>query len=170
MRLQKFVFALTLSSSFIAASGFAQGTGTTTTATPATETTNSNEANEKISPELLKQIKAELKAEIKQELAAEGDLSAGVKDDQWSQEQWKWSEPAKPSLNFFELDGYFRFRYDFFHNLDLGTYYNKDPNGIVSGPFSGGNSPPVPICNTDPDCSAAFGESDSMGGAISACA
>ncbi|MEE2903326.1 MAG: TIGR04551 family protein [Myxococcota bacterium] len=165
MRLQKIVFVLTLSSGFVARSGLAQETGTTTIAKPSIEAVDSKEASEKISPELLDQIKAELKAEIKQELAAEGDLSGGVKDDQWSQEQWKWSEPAKPSLNFFELDGYFRFRYDFFHNLDLDTFYNKDPNGIVSGPYSGGNSPPVPICNTDPDCAAAFGESDSLGGA-----
>lgn len=145
---------------FLPAQAEAQSTSSTSTSTFLRPS-----AQKGISPELRERLKAELKAEIKQELAAESALSGSVKEDKWSQEQWKWSEPAKPTLNFLAVDGYFRFRYDFFHRLDLGTYHPKVLDNPDSGPFSGGNSPPVPICNTDADCVAATGKGESLGGA-----
>ena len=112
-------------------------------------------------------LREELKAEIKSELAAESAMTGRGEDDGWSDEEWKWEEPVKPQLNFLDFDGYFRFRYDFFHNLDLDTYFNNTLTGNESGPFSPGNAPPTPICNTIPECVAARGGADaqSLGGA-----
>ncbi|MCA9555478.1 MAG: TIGR04551 family protein, partial [Myxococcales bacterium] len=100
--------------------------------------------------ELRQELKDELKAEIKAEMAEEAATAGPVAEDgAWAEEEWKWEEPAKPELNFLEFDGYFRFRYDFFNNLDLGTYYKNTSTDVESGPFAPGFAPPVPLCNTD---------------------
>lgn len=96
------------------------------------------------------ELKAELKDEIKSELAEEAAATAPVAEDAaWAEEEWKWEEPVRPELNFLEFDGYFRFRYDFFYNLDLGTYYQNTESGQATGPFAPNYAPPVPLCNTD---------------------
>lgn len=142
------------------------------------------ELREELREELRDQLKTELKDEIKAEIAEEQAATAPVADDAaWAEEEWKWEEPVKPELNFLEFDGYFRFRYDFFSNLDLGTYYKNTETGVESGPFAPGFAPPVPLCNTDvgtrpvgqpgdPDfvpgsnsCLNRAGESNSLGGA-----
>lgn len=130
------------------------------------------------------ELKEELKSEIKAELAEEQATAAPVADDAaWAEEEWKWEEPVKPELNFLEFDGYFRFRYDFFYNLDLGTYYQNTETNQATGPFAPGYAPPVPLCNTNigtrpnpngttdaelngPDtCANRAGEGNSLGGA-----
>lgn len=129
-----------------------------------------SELSASLKKEVKDELREELKAEIKSELAAESAMTGGVEADAWAEEEWKWEEPVKPEINFLDFDGYFRFRYDFFHNLDLDTYYKEhDPNssgsGQENGPFSPGRSPPVPICNTNEACSKARGDGDSMSGA-----
>jgi uncharacterized protein (TIGR04551 family) len=115
-------------------------------------------------PRLREQIKAdlreELKAEIKAELAAESAMAGAPADDSWGEEEWKWEAAVEPSLNFLEFDGYFRFRYDFFNNLDLGTYDRGTNTGPVSSSLQ---APPTPICNTDPACANARGAGSSLG-------
>jgi uncharacterized protein (TIGR04551 family) len=103
-----------------------------------------DELREQIKEELRQELVEEIKAEVKTELAAEGTVGAAAQEDTWAEEEWKWEEPVKPELNFFELDGYFRFRYDLFKNLALDLYHPE----TGTGPFSGG-APPVPICTTD---------------------
>ena len=92
----------------------------------------------RIKAELKKQLKEELKNELAEQLREElkAELSAdqamaAAEDESWSDEEWKWEEPVKPTLNFLDFDGYFRFRYDFFHNLDLDTYYKTAIGGEV---------------------------------------
>ena len=97
---------------------------------------------ERLKEELRQELVDEIKAEVKSELAAEGATGGGVQEDHWAEEEWKWEEPVKPELNFLEIDGYFRFRYQLFKNLDLSTYSNLDHQG----PFANGNAPPVPLC------------------------
>ncbi len=148
-----------------------------------------NATKQELREELIRELREDLKAEIKAELAAEGAATGAVQEDEaWAEEEWKWEEPVKPELNFLEFDGYFRFRYDFFNNLDLNTFYvlpgvGNEPSQ-VSGPFAPGYAPPVPICNTDvgtrqvgtPDspnfvpgdkshCANRVGEGSSLGGA-----
>lgn len=137
------------------------------------------ELKAEIREELAAELKDDLKAEIKADLSAEG---AGAPDaggdDDWPEDEWKWEEPVKPELNFLEFDGYFRFRYDMFSNLDLGLYYQNTETGVSSGPFAPGYSPPVPLCNTDirdrpassdmetaQSCFNSAGASDTLGGA-----
>jgi uncharacterized protein (TIGR04551 family) len=119
--------------------------------------------------QLREELKEELKAEIKAELAEEGASTGGVQQDNWAEEEWKWEEPVKPELNFLEFDGYFRFRYDLFKNLDLGTYYRDAMNrDLEFGPFSTLSVPPVPACNTDVSeggCRQSLGDTDTLGGA-----
>ncbi len=97
---------------------------TTTTDAPATPLTADDVAR------LKAQLKSELKAEVQAELKAQlqNEMEAAARDQatqkaaaqQWQEERW--IEEVKPKLNFLELDGYFRFRFDIFNRLDLGTY------------------------------------------------
>lgn len=76
------------------------------------------------------ELKNELKAEVQAELRAQlqNELEAAARDQatqkaaaqEWQEERW--IEEVKPKLNFLEIDGYFRFRFDVFNRLDLGTY------------------------------------------------
>ena len=76
------------------------------------------------------ELKNELKAEVQSELRAQlqNELEAAARDQatakaaaqEWQEERW--IEEVKPKLNFLEIDGYFRFRFDIFNRLDLGTY------------------------------------------------
>lgn len=76
--------------------------------------------------QLKAQLKEELAAELKQELQA--DMEAAARDAaaqraaalEWEEERWV--EEVKPTLNFLELDGYFRTRIDYMNRFDLGTY------------------------------------------------
>ncbi len=137
---------------------------------------------EAIKAQIRDELRDELKAQIKSELAQEAEETGPVESDDWAEEEWKWEEPVRPELNFVEFDGYFRFRYDVFTNLDLKTYYNNPQlaNGEF-GPFAPSYAPPVPLCNTDverranpadPDappaadsCFNGAGESHTLGGA-----
>lgn len=108
------------------------------------------ELKTEIREELRDELKDDLKAEIKADLAADAAVTGGeVQTDDWPEEEWKWEEPIKPELNFLEIDGYFRFRYDLFSKLDLGLYHVNTDTGVRSGPFASGYAPPVPICATD---------------------
>jgi uncharacterized protein (TIGR04551 family) len=88
------------------------------------------EAPTSLTAEELARIKAELKAEVQAELRAQlqTELEAAARDQataraaaaEWKEE--KWVEEVKPKLNFLEIDGYFRFRFDVFNRMDLGTY------------------------------------------------
>lgn len=143
-----------------------------------------DELKTEIREELRDELKDDIKAELSQELGSGGGggggaAPAGGEGEDWPQDEWKWEEPVKPELNFLEIDGYFRFRYDMFSKLDLGLYYrNTDPGGITSGPFASGYAPPVPICATDvrdrpsssdqmiaTSCTNSAGLSDTIGGA-----
>lgn len=126
---------------------------------------------EKVKEDLREELKEELKAEIKAEVQQEGAATEAPKTDTWAEEEWKWEEPVKPELNFLEIDGYFRFRYELFKHLDLGSTYVNGNTGGISGPFTppgvtGVNpalpvnpstpvapgmriSPPTPLCNLD---------------------
>lgn len=139
----------------LAQSGFGELGGTAT---------STRVDRDRMMEELREQLKEELKAEIKAELAEEGG-AAPVKADAWAEEEWKWEEPVKPELNFLELDGYFRFRYQLFKHLDLGTTYLSPTTGRLYGPFISTLAPPVPICNTNQDCKDALGNKDTIGGA-----
>lgn len=129
------------------------------------------ELREQLKDELREELREALKDDVKAEIQAEAaqDSTSTVDgwddttadDDSWAEEEWKWEEPAKPELNFIEFDGYFRFRYDMFNNMDFGTtYVNTDtfrfPDGddpgspaIITGPFAPGFAPPTPLCATD---------------------
>ncbi len=86
-----------------------------------------------MSPEDMAKLKAQLKAELETELKAQmqNEMEAAARDaatqkaaaQEWEEE--KWVEEVKPTLNFLQLDGYFRTRFDLFNRLDLGTF---DPN------------------------------------------
>jgi uncharacterized protein (TIGR04551 family) len=87
------------------------------------------------------QLKSELKAEVQAELKAQlqNELEAAARDQatakaaaqEWQEERW--IAEVKPNLNFLELDGYFRFRFDTFNRLDLGTYDPNADNGLGRG-------------------------------------
>lgn len=140
--------ALILATFALPATSLAQEAGTSSAAAPAIDL---DALKLEIRESLRQELKDELKGEIKAELAEEAAATAPVAEDAaWAEEEWKWEEPVRPELNFLEFDGYFRFRYDFFYNLDLGTYYNNtDAGGGATGPFAPGFAPPVPLCNTD---------------------
>ncbi|MEM1025375.1 MAG: TIGR04551 family protein [Myxococcota bacterium] len=96
--------------------------------------------------ELREQIKRELKDELKEELKEElseesADTLGPVQTDSWAEQDWSWEEPTEPELNFLEFDGYFRFRWGFFENLDLGTTFVNNEDGVpdavdIFGPFA----------------------------------
>lgn len=102
-------------------------TTTTTTTEPSTDPTT-------LTPEELAKLKAQIKSEVKAEVQAElkaqlqNEMESAARDQatqkaaasEWQEERW--IEEVKPKLNFLELDGYFRFRFDIFNRLDLGTY------------------------------------------------
>lgn len=113
--------------------------------------------------ELLDSMRDELKDEIKSEIQSEGGLT-GVQGDSWAEEEWKWEEPVRPELNFVEIDGFFRFRYQMFKDLDLGLFYTDSTVG-PSGAFAGGTAPNVPVCNVDPRCSRGREPGSTLGGA-----
>ena len=139
------------------------------TATPATSALTPEdiarlkaELREEVKAELREELREALKDDLKAELKSDAQSDAsddswdeGSTDETWAEEEWKWEEPAKPELNFLELDGYFRFRYDMFNNLDLGTYYrytNETPtptDDTEFGPFAPNFSSPTPLCATD---------------------
>ncbi|HEY1097756.1 MAG TPA: TIGR04551 family protein, partial [Myxococcota bacterium] len=101
------------------------GTGTTTTDAPLDEM---GRLKAELKNELKAEVQAELRAQLQNELeaAARDQATAKAAAQEWQEERW--IEEVKPKLNFLELDGYFRFRFDVFNRLDLGTY---DPvNGI----------------------------------------
>ena len=87
------------------------------------------------------QLKSELKAEVQAELKAQlqNEMEAASRDQatakaaaqEWQEERW--IEEVKPKLNFLELDGYFRFRFDVFNRLDLGTFDPAAPNTGIFG-------------------------------------
>ncbi|MEO1337510.1 MAG: hypothetical protein AAFV29_17835, partial [Myxococcota bacterium] len=121
-----------------------------------------SELREEVKAELREELREALKDDLKAEMknagadsAADDSWSDNSAGDSWAEEEWKWEEPATPELNFFEIDGYFRFRYDMFNNLDLGTYYRdtRDTDDVSDdieyGPFAPGFAPPTPLCNTD---------------------
>ncbi|MEM7677120.1 MAG: TIGR04551 family protein, partial [Myxococcota bacterium] len=161
--------------------------------TPADVARIKEELREEVKAELREELREALKDDLKAEMKNAGaessaddswsDSSAG---ESWAEEEWKWEEPATPELNFFEIDGYFRFRYDMFNNLDLGTYYRdtRDTDDVNDdfeyGPFAPGFAPPTPLCNTDvrrrpggagendlgaDSCANRSGISDTLGGA-----
>ncbi len=141
-----------------------------------------SEIREQLKTELREELRDELKDDIKAELSSElqtaGGAGAPAEGDDWPQDEWKWEEPVKPELNFLEIDGYFRFRYDMFSKLDLGLYYYNTEIPAATGPFATGYAPPVPICATDvrdrpsstdtavaTSCTNNAGLSDTIGGA-----
>lgn len=99
-----------------------------------------------LTPEELARLKAELKADVKAEIQAElrsqlqTELEAAARDQataraaatEWQEE--KWVEEVKPKLNFLEIDGYFRFRFDLFNRMDLGTYDPINQRGTSGFP------------------------------------
>ena len=105
--------------------------------------------------ELTEQIKAELRAEMDRSPTADAAPEAPLEQDQRIEDLGFWEEPTRPELSLLELDGYFRFRYDFFADLDLDTFYVRDAAAsddgeqLLQGPFAPGFAPPVPLCNTD---------------------
>ncbi len=140
-------------------------TSTTTSAVDIEAITD--QIREQLRDELKEELKAELKREIQEELEAEADVLAPVESDDWADTEWSWEEPTEPELNFLELDGYFRLRWDLFNNLDMGTFRSWDVNGNeliepneIYGPFAEpfvyeaegfglSDAPPVPMCPTD---------------------
>ncbi|MBX2811504.1 MAG: TIGR04551 family protein [Myxococcales bacterium] len=146
------------------------------------------EIRDDIKDELRRELKEELRRELLEEVedVRGRSLEAPGEEDGWAEEGWKWVEPAQSDLNLVELDGYFRFRYDFFFDgLDLGTYYNRGESalpqsGLEQGPFVPGlTSPPTALCNTDVrqrndttnvddqsanSCANRQGNSDTLGG------
>jgi len=135
--------------------------------------------------ELRDELKQELKEELKEELREElstggGDTLGPVQTDSWAEQDWSWEEPTEPELDFLEFDGYFRLRWGFFENLDLGTTFVNDDGDIgpgdIYGPFAepvvfpddvlgpGTVAPPSTICVTDfggdgePGCADVLGE------------
>ena len=105
------------------------------------------EVKDELTRELLQEIKDEVKVELQEE-AAFAQPPAG--DQAFSDDEWQWEDPEplekKPP---FSIHGYFRFRYDFFDNLDLGLTHvrtDADGNPVVTGPFAPGYAPPTPLC------------------------
>ena len=86
------------------------------------------------------QIKSELEAELKAQLQNEMDAAARdaatqkAAAQEWEEE--KWVEEVKPNLNFLEIDGYFRTRFDLLSRLDLGTFDPNAAGGIGRGTSS----------------------------------
>lgn len=139
-------------------------------ATPPAAAAEATPAAPALTPEQREKLKDELREELKAELL--GELSATnaqgpAIDDSWAEEEFKWEEPVEPELNFVEFDGYFRFRYQYFFNLDLNTYYNNSVTQVVYGPFVTSQvSAPTAACNTDSStggCLRSEGRSGTLG-------
>jgi uncharacterized protein (TIGR04551 family) len=110
--------------------------GDTTTA-PATTTAPSEDELARLKAQLKSELKAEVQAELKAQLqnemeaASRDQATAKAAAQEWQEERW--IEEVKPKLNFLELDGYFRFRFDVFNRLDLGTYDPAANGGLGRG-------------------------------------
>lgn len=149
------------------------GTGTSTVAAPTPAVAPAVDVQtlkDDLRRELREELRESLKAEIKEELAQEEAVLAPVEEDDWADADWSWEEPAEPKLNFLEMHGYFRVRWDLFWKLDLDTFafvsdfqnpsdgffgpyaepfiFNDIPGGDAPG-ITGGVAAPVPICRTD---------------------
>lgn len=87
-----------------------------------------------IKADLKAEVQAELRAQLKTELetAARDQSTAKAAAQEWQEERW--IEEVKPKLNFLEIDGYFRFRFDLFNRLDLGTYDPINQRGTSGFP------------------------------------
>ena len=102
-----------------------------------TTTTPSDDELAKMKSQLKSELKAEVQAELKAQLqnemeaASRDQATAKAAAQEWQEERW--IEEVKPKLNFLELDGYFRFRFDVFNRLDLGTYDPAANNGLGRG-------------------------------------
>ncbi|MBM4282863.1 MAG: TIGR04551 family protein [Deltaproteobacteria bacterium] len=106
---------------------------------PAVPTAPTGDDLDRLKAQLKSELKAEVQAELKAQLQSE--LEAAARDQatakaaaqEWQEERW--IEEVKPKLNFLELDGYFRFRFDAFNRLDLGTFDPAAPgtNGLGRG-------------------------------------
>lgn len=113
-------------------------------ATPVAPTPPPTETPSTMSAEDVAKLKAQIKAELEAELKAQmqNEMEAAARDaatqkaaaQEWEEE--KWVEEVKPSLNFLELDGYFRTRFDLFSRLDLGTFDPNAAGGIGRGTSS----------------------------------
>lgn len=114
------------------------------------------ELDDAVKEELRSELLEELKEDIKMELAEEAAFAEPPPEDAaFADDAWKWEDPAplqrKPP---FSIHGYFRFRYDYFDNLDLGlthrTLEAPGPDGsrpaALAGPFAPGYAPPTPLC------------------------
>lgn len=122
---------------------FAQNAGTSTAGVSAVDL-------EKLRVQLREEITREVRAQVRAEMdqGSKSAEAAPLETDEVAQLGF-WEEPVGPELALLELDGYFRFRYDFFAGLDLGTYYKRSGAAQGVGPFVPGFSPPTPLCNTD---------------------
>lgn len=129
----------------------------TSTAAPSVERLR-QELREDLRDSLRRELLEELREELLQEIEdARGaplePKPAPIEDDSLVESGWMWEEPPRPELNLLELDGYFRFRYDFFNDLDLSTYYLRggpaEGDFLEQGPFVPGLAPPTALCNTD---------------------
>lgn len=155
---------VSLGSLLVAAPGFAQpgpaSTGTSTAAARS-ESGVSAEQLERLRQDITDRLRLELKAELRDELLDELEEARGqelspepaaISEDAFAEEGWAFEEPVRPQLNLLELHGYFRFRYDFFADLDLDTYYKRggaNSDSVGQGNFVPGFSPPTSVCNTD---------------------
>ncbi|MFZ9888904.1 MAG: hypothetical protein ACO3JL_15515, partial [Myxococcota bacterium] len=111
-------------------------------AEPSTEPSAPPEAAVKPEDEAMARLRAQLKQELAAELKqqVEADLEAAARDAaaqraaslEWQEERWV--EEVKPTLNFLEFDGYFRTRFDYMNQLDLGTYDPVVGRGTSSVP------------------------------------
>jgi uncharacterized protein (TIGR04551 family) len=147
---------------------------TTTTAAPAGDELVQWKAQ--LKSELKAEVQAELKAQLQNEMeaAARDQATAKAAAQEWQEERW--IEEVKPKLNFLELDGYLRFRFDVFNRLDLGTFDPAAPgtNGLGRGtsgfptptlyrPFDGeGCTDGVPENGPGDPCSATAEDTQSI--------
>lgn len=141
--------------------------GQTATGTPAVDV---EALKSELRESLRNELKEELKAELREELAEDSAVLAPPQEDDWADTDWEWEEPAEPQLNFLELHGYYRLRWDLFWQLDLSTFQYVDladrPEFEVADGFFGpyaepvifrnsnagfgdGEAAPVPVCRTD---------------------
>lgn len=110
-------------------------------AVPATAGTMTAEDIAKLKAQIKSELEAELKAQMQNEMeaAARDAATQKVAAQEWEEE--KWVEEVKPSLNFLELDGYFRTRFDLLSRLDLGTFDPNAAGGVGRG--TSGVPPPT---------------------------
>ncbi len=131
--------------------------GDTAPATTTTETAPAGGLSAEDFARLKAQLKAEIEAEMKADLSTEVEAASKESATQkaaareWEEERWV--EEVKPTLNFLEIDGYFRSRFDFFNRLDFGTY---DP--VVGRGTSGFPPPTLYLPYNGEECIVAEGE------------